>query len=138
MIACDSLFRTHIAEYRPLLFIVSAHDCFLPAFPVQRHAQIGSYTDFFRSLSSRGTETKPNPAPEERKNPRNKPADDNDAKEYERIKQAEAAIPGALAGNWRDLRTVFEFAGICQENKTEYKDPSLAVLGEAKDSAASG
>jgi hypothetical protein len=88
--------------------------------------------------ASRGTEAKNNPAPEERKNPRNEPADDNDAKEYERIKQAEAAIPGALAGNWRDLRTVFEFAGICQENKTEYKDPSLAVLGEAKDSAASG
>jgi hypothetical protein len=32
--------------------------------------------------------------------------------------QAQAAIPGALAGNWRDLKTVFEFAGICQNNET--------------------
>jgi hypothetical protein len=28
--------------------------------------------------------------------------------------QAEAAIPGAMAGNWRDPRTVFEFAGITE------------------------
>jgi hypothetical protein len=41
----------------------------------------------------------------------------DDPKEYERIQQAQAAIPGALAGNWRDLRTVFEFAGICQQGK---------------------
>ncbi len=32
-----------------------------------------------------------------------------DSKEYERIKQAEAAIADALHGNWR---TAFEFAGI--------------------------
>ena len=38
-------------------------------------------------------------------------------KEYELIKQAQAAIPGAMAGNWRDLRTVFEFAGIAEQNK---------------------
>jgi hypothetical protein len=36
------------------------------------------------------------------------------SKEYERIQQAEAAIPGAMAGNWRDLRAVFEFAGISE------------------------
>jgi hypothetical protein len=36
------------------------------------------------------------------------------AKENERIQPAEAAIPGAMAGNWRDLRTVFEFAGISE------------------------
>ncbi|HXM63708.1 MAG TPA: hypothetical protein VN950_22800, partial [Terriglobales bacterium] len=60
------------------------------------------------------------------------------AKEYARIQQAQAAIPGALAGNWRDLRTVFEFAGIDQHNKAECTDPSLGILGEAKDSAASG
>jgi hypothetical protein len=58
MIGCNPLFRTYVAEYRPLLFIVSAHDCFLPAFPVQRHAQIDSYTDFFRSLFSRATKPK--------------------------------------------------------------------------------
>ena len=88
--------------------------------------------------ASRGTEAPNNPAPKERKNPRNESPDDNDAKEYARIQQAQAAIPGALAGNWRDLRTVFEFAGIDQHNKAECTDPSLRVPGEAKDSAASG
>jgi hypothetical protein len=67
--------------------------------------------------ASRGTETKNTAAPKERKNPRNESADDNDAKEYERIMQAEAAIPGAMAGNWRDLKTVSEFARIRQEGK---------------------
>jgi hypothetical protein len=67
--------------------------------------------------ASRGTEAKNTAAPKERKNPRQEPADDNDAKQYARIQQAQAAIPGALAGNWRNLRTVFEFAGICQPNK---------------------
>jgi hypothetical protein len=67
--------------------------------------------------ASRGTEAKNTAAPKERKNPRHESADDNDAKEYARIQQAQAAIPGALAGNWRNLRTVFEFAGICQPNK---------------------
>jgi hypothetical protein len=75
--------------------------------------------------ASRGIENRTNPAPKERKNPRHESADDNDAKEYARIQQAEAAIPGALAGNWRDLKTVFEFAGICQNNKAECTDRSL-------------
>jgi hypothetical protein len=66
--------------------------------------------------ASRGTEAENNPAPEERKKPRHESVDHDDPKEYERIQQAQAAIPGALAGNWRDLRTVFEFAGICQPN----------------------
>jgi len=92
--------------------------------------------------ASRGTEAENTPAPKERKNPRNESVDHDDAREYQRIQQAQAAIPGALAGNWRDLRTVFEFAGICQQIKkpsgAERRDPSLAVLGEAKDSAASG
>src|SRR5271157_2399412 len=61
--------------------------------------------------ASRGTKPENDQAPEERK----KPA--NDPQEYERIKKAEAAIPGALAGNWRDLRTVFEFAGIGDRSK---------------------
>jgi hypothetical protein len=68
--------------------------------------------------ASRGTQAKNNPAPKERKNSRNESRDDNNAKEYARIMQAQAAIPGALAGNWRDLKTVFEFAGICQNNET--------------------
>jgi hypothetical protein len=29
----------------------------------------------------------------------------------------QAAIAGAERGNWRDLKTVFEFAGICQSGK---------------------
>jgi hypothetical protein len=91
--------------------------------------------------ASRGTEAENNPAPKERKKPRHESVDHDDAKEYERIQQAQAAIPGALAGNWRDLRTVFEFAGICQQIKkpsgAECRDPSLGVIAEAKDSAAS-
>jgi hypothetical protein len=66
--------------------------------------------------ASRGTEPENNPAPKERKKLRHESVDHDDPKEYERIQQAQAAIPGALAGNWRDLRTVFEFAGICQPN----------------------
>jgi hypothetical protein len=56
------------------------------------------------------------PAPEEGKNPGNGPFAD-ESKEYELIRQAQAAIPGALEGNWRDLRTVFEFAGITGQGK---------------------
>jgi hypothetical protein len=57
-------------------------------------------------------------APKERKKPSASEHDpSHNEKEYERIQQAQAAIPGALAGNWRDLRTVFEFAGICQQGK---------------------
>jgi hypothetical protein len=33
------------------------------------------------------------------------------------LKQVQAAIAGAERGNWRDLRTVFEFAGISAQNK---------------------
>jgi len=29
----------------------------------------------------------------------------------------QAAIAGAERGNWRDLRTVFEFAGITEQSK---------------------
>jgi hypothetical protein len=84
-----------------------------------------------------------NPAPKERKKPSASEHDpSHDPKEYERIQQAQAAIPGALAGDWSDLRTVFEFAGICQQIKkpgeAEYSDPSSGVIAEAKDSAVSG
>jgi hypothetical protein len=30
----------------------------------------------------------------------------------------QAAIAGAERGNWRDLKTVFEFAGICQDKES--------------------
>jgi len=68
--------------------------------------------------ASHGTDPENNPAPNERKKPCADHAEaEADQKEYERIMQAEAAIPGAMAGNWRDLRTVFEFAGITEQNK---------------------
>ena len=66
--------------------------------------------------ASRGTKSENDPAPKERKNPDRDSSQEN-AQEYERIQQAEAAIEGALNGNWRDLRTVFEFAGIMENNK---------------------
>jgi hypothetical protein len=59
-----------------------------------------------------------NPAPKERKNPRDPSSDKvENSKEYEPIPPAEAAIPGAMAENWRNLRAVFEFAGISEPNK---------------------
>jgi hypothetical protein len=66
--------------------------------------------------ASRGTKAENDPAPKERKTD---PSSDNleDSEERELIKQAEAAIPGAMAGNWRDLRTVLEFAGITEQSK---------------------
>jgi hypothetical protein len=68
--------------------------------------------------ASRGTEAKNNPAPKERKKPRDPSSDKvENSKEYVRIQQAEAAIPGTMAGNWRDLRTVFELAGIREPSK---------------------
>jgi hypothetical protein len=67
-------------------------------------------------VASRGTEPANNPAPKERKTP-GRDSSGEDAQEYERIQQAEAAIAGALKGNWRDLRTVFDFAGISEPNK---------------------
>jgi hypothetical protein len=74
--------------------------------------------------AGRGSEPENNPAPLERKN--NLPANvsghetqqsQDGSKERELIKRAEAAIEGATRGNWRDLRTVFEFAGITSPNK---------------------
>ena len=68
--------------------------------------------------ASRGTKAENDQAPKERKKPSASEHDpSHNENEYERIQQAQAAIPGALAGNWRDLRTVFEFAGICQQGK---------------------
>ncbi len=75
--------------------------------------------------ASRGTEPENNPAPKERKTD-----SDNleNEKEYELIQQAEAAIPGAMAGNWRDLRTVFEFAGIAEPGKEATTASESAAL----------
>jgi hypothetical protein len=60
--------------------------------------------------ASRGTEPENDPAPQERKSPERELQE----KEIERVR---AAIAGAERGNWRDLRTVFEFAGISEPNK---------------------
>ena len=73
--------------------------------------------------ASCGSKAENHPAPKERKKPSHGPSDDenplsaSESKELERIQKAEAAIPGALEGNWRDLRTLFEFAGISPQNK---------------------
>ena len=63
----------------------------------------------------RGTNPANNPAPNERKNPE-RDLQERDLQEKE-IERVQAAIDGAERGNWRDLRTVFEFAGISEPNK---------------------
>jgi hypothetical protein len=62
--------------------------------------------------ASPGTSAENDPAPKERK----KPERDTQREENE-LKRVQAAIAGAERGNWRDLRTVFEFAGITAQNK---------------------
>lgn len=74
-----------------------------PAAERQKHTAHGA---------SRGKTTENNPAPKERK----KPERDLQHEENE-LKRVQAAIAGAERGNWRDLRTVFEFAGITAQNK---------------------
>ena len=37
--------------------------------------------------------------------------------EENELKRVQAAIAGAKHGDWRDLRTVFKFAGIDPQNK---------------------
>jgi hypothetical protein len=60
--------------------------------------------------ASRGTTTENDPAPKERKKPQHEPQENE-------LRRVQAAIAGAEQGNWRDLRTVFEFAGISEPNK---------------------
>ena len=69
--------------------------------------------------ASHGTKPEIDVAPEERKHHRDTSSGNPapDLKERELIKRAEAAIEGATRGNWRDLRTVFEFAGISESGK---------------------
>jgi hypothetical protein len=62
--------------------------------------------------ASCGSTTENDPAPKERKKP------ERDAQqEANELKRVQAAIAGATRGNWRDLRTVFEFAGITERSK---------------------
>jgi hypothetical protein len=65
--------------------------------------------------ASRGSTKQSDPAPRERK----KPERDTLEEEHE-LKRVQSAIAGAQRGNWRDLRTAFEAAGITQN----YKIPS--------------
>ena len=58
--------------------------------------------------ASCGSKAENDPAPKERKNPE---------QELQELKRVQAAIEGAQRGNWRDLRTVFEFAGISTPNE---------------------
>jgi len=58
--------------------------------------------------ASCGSIAENDPAPKERKNPE---------QELQALKRVQAAIEGAQRGNWPDLRTVFEFAGISAQNK---------------------
>ncbi len=70
--------------------------------------------------ASCGSNPENNPAPEERKNHRDdhrNPLPAHESRERDLIKQAEAAIARALEGDWRDLRPVFEFAGITEPGK---------------------
>jgi len=60
--------------------------------------------------ASRGSRIENDPAPKERKNLEREPQESE-------LKRVQAAIAGAERGNWRDLRTVFEFAGITAQNK---------------------
>jgi hypothetical protein len=83
--------------------IASAKRTAIPAAERRQNAAHGA---------SRGTTTENNPAPQERKKPQRELQQEE--KELERV---QAAIAGARRGNWRDLRTVFEFAGITPQNK---------------------
>ena len=74
-----------------------------PAAERRKHAAHGA---------SRGSTIENGPAPQERKKPEHELQE-----EENEIKRVQAAIAGAERGNWRDLRTVFEFAGISEQNK---------------------
>jgi hypothetical protein len=72
-----------------------------PAAQRRKHAAHGA---------SRGATIENDPAPKERKKPEREPQESE-------LNRVQAAIAGAERGNWRDLRTVFEFAGISEQNK---------------------
>jgi hypothetical protein len=85
-----------------------------PTTVVQREAQAEPVAAQRRKNAapgaSRGWTTEIDPAPQEQKNPGREP-------QANEIKRVQAAIEGAERGNWRDLRTVFDFAGISAQNK---------------------
>jgi len=65
--------------------------------------------------ASRGNSAKNNKAPEERKNQYDDttpPFTTRQSERWDQIKKLEACVEGAMRGNWRDLRTVFNAAGL--------------------------
>jgi len=65
--------------------------------------------------ASRGNNAKHNKAPEERKNQYDDttpPFTTRQSERWDQIKKLEACVEGAMRGNWRDLRTVFNAAGL--------------------------
>jgi hypothetical protein len=62
--------------------------------------------------ASRGTKPENDPAPQERKKPQRATQEQQND-----LKRVQAAIAGAQRGNWRDLRTVFDFAGVTEAGK---------------------
>jgi hypothetical protein len=60
MIRRNPPLRTHVAEYRSLLLVISSHPYFLSAFPVHLSFETRFPNDFFRKLSSRAVQGKKN------------------------------------------------------------------------------
>src|SRR5579872_7231865 len=67
--------------------------------------------------ASPGVTIEDGPAPTERKKPERDTQERDTQEEENELKRVLAAIAGAERGNWRDLRTVFEFAGITERSK---------------------
>ncbi|HMD15939.1 MAG TPA: hypothetical protein VKH18_04665, partial [Terriglobales bacterium] len=51
------LLRTHVAEHRSLLLVVSSHPYFLSAFPVHLSFEMRFSIDFFRKLFTRAVKS---------------------------------------------------------------------------------
>ncbi len=109
----------------------AAAQCESQAAPTEREAQAEPATS---QPAASATSATAEPAAERRQNAAHgasretKPENDLAAKERKKperdlqeeaneLKRVQAAIAGAERGNWRDLRTVFEFAGISPQNK---------------------
>jgi hypothetical protein len=65
----------------------------------------------------------PNPSEENREKACTPPLTNRQSEHWEEIKKLEASIEGAMHGNWRDLRTVFNAVGL-----TPHKPPTSQKL----------
>jgi len=85
--------------------------------------------------ASCGAKAENDPAPKERKKSSHSHSDDenppsaSESKELERIQQAEAAISGALEGNWRDIRTCLSSPGSARRATMPRPKPNLDEIG---------